>query len=69
MGHWGGFVDMLFYNVPCMFVRIQIIYVCAYGYVLRSRLTKEHQSVENTELMREHCSEFDVYILKGPDHK
>ena len=45
------------------------MYVCAHGYVLRSRLAKEHQSVENIDLVRKHRSELDVLFLRRMDCK
>ena len=45
------------YNVPCMYVRMFVnetawrtdSYVCTYGAILRIRLAKEYQSVENKQ--------------------
>ena len=47
--YWGGFVDLLLYDVPCMYIRMLVyeiallasLYACTYGGVLRSRLVED----------------------------
>ena len=51
-----------------VYLSVRKLYVCAYGYVKKTRLTEKYQSVKNIDLVRKHRYKLDVLFFSSMNH-